>query len=210
MLDYEPNIITDFTNELVDSLKEAGYSEVGACIQCGTCSGGCPSGKRTALRVRTIIRKVQLGIDDVLTEDDIWYCSTCYTCLERCPRKLPITDMIIYLRNLAVQKGYMNKNHLELCKKLLFSGHGVPIDDKKWKDLREYYGLKPLPPTVHSHKKALDEVKKLLISSNFNELINVDSEELEIEREVRPTKEAETIANFVIEEKKLKTSDIKE
>ena len=120
MLDYEQNIITDFTNELVDSLKEAGYPEVDACIQCGTCSGGCPSGTRTALRVRTIIRKVQLGIDDILSENDIWYCSTCYTCLERCPRKLPITDIIIYLRNLAVQRGFIHENHLDLCKKFCF------------------------------------------------------------------------------------------
>ncbi|MFX1379782.1 MAG: CoB--CoM heterodisulfide reductase subunit C [Promethearchaeota archaeon] len=210
MLDYEPNVITNFTNKLVDSLKEAGYSEVDACIQCGTCSGGCPSGRRTALRVRTIIRKVQLGIDDVLSENDIWYCSTCYTCLERCPRKLPITDMIIYLRNLAVQKGFMHENHLDLCKKLLFSGHGVPIDNRKWKDLREYYGLDRIPPTVHSHKKDLDEVKRLLISSKFNELVGVDSDELEIESIIKTSKAEETIANYIIEEKKLKTSEIKE
>ncbi|MFX0008329.1 MAG: CoB--CoM heterodisulfide reductase subunit C [Candidatus Hermodarchaeota archaeon] len=208
MLDYEPKIITDFTNEIVESLKEAGYSEVDACIQCGTCSGGCPAGRRTALRVRTVMRKIQLGIDDVLSENDIWYCSTCYTCLERCPRKLPITDMIIYLRNLAVQRGFMHKSHLDLCKKLLFSGHGVPIDNEKWKDLREYYGLERLPPTVHSHKKDLDEVKKLLISSKFNELVHVDSEELEIQPELKPSKEEATIVNYVIEEKKLKTSEI--
>ncbi|MFX0038866.1 MAG: CoB--CoM heterodisulfide reductase subunit C [Promethearchaeota archaeon] len=210
MLDYEPNIITDFTNELVDSLKKAGYPEVDACIQCGTCSGGCPSGTRTALKVRTIIRKVQLGIDEILSENDIWYCSTCYTCLERCPRKLPITDMIIYLRNLAVQKGFIHESHLELCKKLIFSGHGVPIDSKKWKDLREYHGLQPLPPTVHSHKKALNEVKKLLLSSKFNELINIDSEDIKLDHEIKPSKGVETIANYVIEEKKLKTSEIKE
>jgi heterodisulfide reductase subunit C len=208
MLDYEPKIITDFSNDIVESLREAGYPDVDACIQCGTCSGGCPAGRRTALRVRTVMRKIQLGIDDVLSENDIWYCSTCYTCLERCPRKLPITDMIIYLRNLAVKRGFMHNSHLDLCKKLLFSGHGVPIDNEKWKDLREYYGLKRLPPTVHSHKKALDEVKKLLISSKFNELVNVDSEELEIQPELRPSKGEETIVNYVIEEKKLKTSEL--
>ncbi|MFX0021471.1 MAG: CoB--CoM heterodisulfide reductase subunit C [Candidatus Hermodarchaeota archaeon] len=210
MLDYEPNIITDFRNELMDSLKEAGYPEADACIQCGTCSGGCPAGTRTALRVRTVMRKIQLGIDDVLSDNDIWYCSTCYTCLERCPRKLPITDMIIYLRNLAVQKGFMHKNHLDLSKKLLFTGHGVPIDSEKWKDLREYYGLKRIPPTVHSHKKDLDEVKKLLISSKFNKLVNVEVEELKIPPEIKLSKGEETIVNYVIDEKKLKTSEMQE
>ncbi|MFW9877066.1 MAG: CoB--CoM heterodisulfide reductase subunit C [Candidatus Thorarchaeota archaeon] len=207
MLDYEPEIITNFSNELVDSLKEAGFTEVDACIQCGTCSGGCPAGKRTALKVRTIMRKVQLGVDDVLSQKDIWYCSTCYTCLERCPRKLPITDMIIYLRNLAVQKGFLLEKHLELCKKFCFSGHGVPIDNNKWKDLREFYGLNRIPPTVHSSKKDLDEVKKLLISSKFNQLVHIDSEELDVKVESKSTNVEETIVNYVIKEKKLKSSE---
>lgn len=210
MLDYEPDIITNCTNSLVDSLKEAGYAEVDACIQCGTCSGGCPSGERTALRVRTIIRKIQLGIEDVLSENDIWYCSTCYTCLERCPRKLPITDMIIFLRNLAVQKGFMLEKHLDLCKKFCFTGHGVPIDDKKWKMLREFYGLKKVPPTVHSHEKDLNEVKNLLISSKFNELINIDSEELGVKKKAKVSLVEETLEKYITEEEKLKISKIKE
>ncbi|MFX1493696.1 MAG: CoB--CoM heterodisulfide reductase subunit C [Promethearchaeota archaeon] len=179
MTEYKPEIIKNFTNDLVDSLKDAGYPQVDACIQCGTCSGGCPSGKRTALKVRTIIRKVQLGIDEILSENDIWYCSTCYTCLERCPRKLPITDMIIYLRNLAVQKGFILKSHLDLCKKIYNSGHGVPIDDEKWKKLRESYGLNQIPPTVHSHEKDLKEIQTLLKSAKFDKLVNLDSERKE-------------------------------
>ncbi|MFX1345867.1 MAG: CoB--CoM heterodisulfide reductase subunit C [Promethearchaeota archaeon] len=209
MLEYKPEIITNFSNELVDSLREAGFTEVDACIQCGTCSGGCPSGKRTALKVRTIMRKVQLGVTDVLSENDIWYCSTCYTCLERCPRKLPITDMILYLRNLAVKKGFMHEKHQELCKKFCFSGHSVPIDNKKWQDLREYYGLDRRPPTVHSNKKDLIEIKKLLVSSKFIELLNIDSEELEIQSEIKPAEVEDTIVNYLLKEKKLKSSEIK-
>ncbi|MFX0057782.1 MAG: CoB--CoM heterodisulfide reductase subunit C [Candidatus Hodarchaeota archaeon] len=176
MIEYEQEIIKNFTDDLVNSLKRAGYPQIDACIQCGTCSGGCPSGKRTALKVRTIIRKVQLGIDDIFSDNDIWYCSTCYTCLERCPRKLPITDMIIYLRNLAVQKGFILESHLDLCKKLYNTGHGVPIDDEKWKKLRESYGLEQIPHTVHSHEKDLKEIQKLIKSAKFDKLVNLHSE----------------------------------
>ncbi|MFX1572594.1 MAG: CoB--CoM heterodisulfide reductase subunit C [Promethearchaeota archaeon] len=195
MLDYEEDIITGFSDELVNSLRDAGYPQVDACIQCGTCSGGCPSGKRTALKVRNVIRKVQLGLDEILSEKDIWLCSTCYTCLERCPRKIPITDIIIYLRNLAVQKGFMHKNHLELCKKLFTSGHGVPIDDKKWNDFREFYGLDRVPPTVHSHPEDLEEVKVLLASSNFNKLINIPFKKKE---KPKSSMIEETIPNYLI------------
>ncbi|MFX1496290.1 MAG: CoB--CoM heterodisulfide reductase subunit C [Promethearchaeota archaeon] len=185
MIDSEPEIIKSFTDNLANSLKNAGYPEINACIQCGTCSGGCPSGRRTALRVRTIIRKVQLGIEEVLTEKDIWYCSTCYTCLERCPRKLPITDMLIYLRNLAVRKGFILESHLELCKKLYDSGHGVPIDDDKWKRLRQSYGLKQIPPTVHSNQTDLKEIQILLHSAKFDKLVNLDSKKKEVNKEER-------------------------
>ncbi|MFW9772057.1 MAG: CoB--CoM heterodisulfide reductase subunit C [Candidatus Heimdallarchaeota archaeon] len=185
MIESEPEIIKVFTEDLADSLKNAGYPQIDACIQCGTCSGGCPSGRRTALKVRTIIRKVQLGIEEILNTNDIWYCSTCYTCLERCPRKLPITDMLIYLRNLAVQKGFILESHLDLCKKLYNSGHGVPIDDDKWKKLRKAYGLKQIPPTVHSNQKDLEEIQILLHSAKFDELVNLKSEKDEENEEER-------------------------
>lgn len=185
MIESEPEIIKNFTEDLADSLKNAGYPQIDACIQCGTCSGGCPSGRRTALKVRTIIRKVQLGIEEILNTNDIWYCSTCYTCLERCPRKLPITDMLIYLRNLAVQKGFILESHLDLCKKLYNSGHGVPIDDDKWKKLRKAYGLKQIPPTVHSNKRDLEEIQILLHSAKFDKLVNLKSEKDEKNEEER-------------------------
>ena len=170
-------VITKVKDNLSNLMREEGYKGIGGCIQCGTCSGGCPSGRRTALSVRKIIRQVQLGIDDVLSSDDIWYCSTCYTCLERCPRNIPVTDMIIYLRNIAVQNGYMHKSHVELCKKLIETGHGVPNDDSKWSDLREFYGLSRIPPTVHSDEHALDEVQKLVMISKFDSLIDIEPAE---------------------------------
>jgi heterodisulfide reductase subunit C len=32
------------------------------CMQCGTCVGSCPSGRRTAWRSRVILRKANLGL----------------------------------------------------------------------------------------------------------------------------------------------------
>ncbi len=174
-------VITQVNNGLANKLREAGYNQIGSCIQCGTCTGSCPSGRRTSLKIRTIIRKVQLGIDDVLSDNDIWYCSTCYTCFERCPRNVPVTDMIIFLRNLAVQKGFMLKSHLELCQKLLDTGHGVPIDSEKWNNLRKFYGLSKIPPTVHSHPDSLDEIQKLLILSEFDKLIMIKPKDIPLE-----------------------------
>ena len=54
------------------------------------------------------------------------------------------------------------------------TGHGVPANgeaNKKWQDLRESYGLPPLPPTVHTHPEAVEEVQKLLQSVGFTDLM---------------------------------------
>ncbi len=157
--------------EFVDLLVEAGADRIRTCIQCGTCSSVCPSGRRTAFRTRELMRKAILGLkDEVLSSPDLWLCATCLTCLERCPRQIKTTDAIIILRNIAVAQGYMLPQHRKASMKLLETGHAVPIDEanmKKRKDL----GLKEIPPTVHSHKKSLKEVQKIMKKTGFKALI---------------------------------------
>jgi len=77
------NKITEISDDLSNLLRDAGYLELSACIQCGTCSGSCPSGRRTALRTRSLMKKVQLGLkEEIFSDKELWFCSTCYTCLE--------------------------------------------------------------------------------------------------------------------------------
>ena len=167
------NKITEISDELSNLLRDAGYLELSACIQCGTCSGGCPSGRRTAYRTRSLMKKVQLGLkEEVLSDKELWFCSTCYTCYERCPRGVPVTDVIIYLRNLAVQEGYMQAPHLALCKMFYDTGHGVPINDN-FSQLRKHHKLSDLPPTTHQFPKAAKEIKTLLKSTEFDKLTGV-------------------------------------
>jgi heterodisulfide reductase subunit C len=174
MENIQSNRVTTLNDDLTDLLRDAGYLEVNACIQCGTCTGGCPSGRRTAHKTRTLIKKVQLGLtEEVLSDKELWFCSTCYTCLERCPRGVPVTDVIIYLRNLAVQKGYIQEPHHALCKMFYKTGHGVPINEEKWNKLREHYKLESIPPTTHKFPDANKEVQRLLKSTRFDELTSV-------------------------------------
>lgn len=77
--------------------------ELGRCFACGTCSSGCPvHARRKDFDPRKIIRMVLLGLEDELIKDGtIWLCSTCYTCLERCPQKVGCAEIITELRNAA-------------------------------------------------------------------------------------------------------------
>ena len=159
------------SSKISQKFVDAGLEKIRACINCGTCSGSCPSGRRTAIRTRSIIRRALMGDESVLEDVDIWLCSTCYYCYERCPRNIPVTDMIIKLRNIAVEEGHILDAHFGLANDIFYeTGHGVPANgdaNKKWRDLRESYGLPPLPPTVHTHPEALKECQELMKSVGF-------------------------------------------
>ncbi|MBN2157661.1 MAG: CoB--CoM heterodisulfide reductase subunit C [Candidatus Lokiarchaeota archaeon] len=165
------NRIDKISAKISEEIVKDDLELIRACYQCGTCTGSCPSGRRTALRTRAVIRKALLGLDQVLDDPDIWLCSTCYTCFERCPRQVPVTDIIIKLRNLATQKGRILAPHKSLTHLLIDTGHGVPINDKKWNDLRESYDLDPVPPTVHKYPSAVKEVQTLVKSLGFDKLV---------------------------------------
>ena len=166
----DADIDKSFTQEFLD----AGIDTVEHCFQCGTCGGGCPSGKRTPYKVRQIVRKCLLGLkEQVITDDALWMCTTCYTCQERCPRSVKIVEIIKKARNVAARAGYMALAHRKTGSFVILTGHGVPINDAT-KELRKRVGLSELPPTTHQYPEALDEIKTICEKTGFNDLIGFD------------------------------------
>jgi heterodisulfide reductase subunit C len=189
-------VYKDTSSKITQKFVDAGLEKIRACINCGTCSGSCPSGRRTAYRTRSIIRRALMGDESVLEDVDIWLCSTCYYCYERCPRNIPVTDMIIKLRNIAVEEGHILDAHFSLANDIFYeTGHGVPANgdaNKKWRDLRESYGLPPLPPTVHTHPEAVKECQELMKSVGFRKLMdNVEKVKAKEKQEKEKTKKEE-------------------
>ena len=171
----------DIDKEFTQKFVDAGIETVDHCFQCGTCGGGCPSGRRTPYRVRQIVRKCLLGLrEEVVSDPALWMCTTCYTCQERCPRSVKIVDIIKMARNEAAKAGYMADAHKATGSFVIKFGHGVPINDKT-KDLRKAIGLDELPPTVHSFPDALEEVQKICAACEFDKLIGFNMETGELE-----------------------------
>lgn len=139
-------------------VMNAGGGDVGACFYCGTCVASCPGAKVTSYRIRKIIRDIAMGFKEkVLSSDDIWRCTTCFTCHERCPRNVNPTEVVIALRNLAVRNGYIPENFKKALANLRSLGYIVPLS-KDVADAREKLGLKP----IGMHGKDLKEVRKIL------------------------------------------------
>ncbi|MCG7848235.1 MAG: CoB--CoM heterodisulfide reductase subunit C, partial [ANME-2 cluster archaeon] len=81
-----------------------------------------------------------------------------------------IVDAILGLRTEAVRNGIMLPEHRKVAQLVISKGHAVPINDNS-KAQRLQLGLDELPANVHKFPEALEQVKKLLESTGFVELI---------------------------------------
>lgn len=157
--------------EFEKQLAELGGADAKLCFQCGTCTASCPSGRRTSYRVRKLVRMAQLDMkEEIINNDELWMCSTCYTCVERCPRRVHIVDVIIALRNMAVAEGHIKAPHKKTAANLYIMGHTVPINDEV-KNMRKALGLAEVPPTVLSNQKAYEDLKVILDATEFNKIV---------------------------------------
>ncbi len=76
------------------------------CMQCGVCAGSCPLGPAWEHSPQKIFMMIRAGKrDEVLKSDSMWMCTSCYNCIVRCPRKLPITHIMHGLANYAHRLG---------------------------------------------------------------------------------------------------------
>ncbi|MBN1922548.1 MAG: 4Fe-4S dicluster domain-containing protein [Anaerolineae bacterium] len=98
------NVLNPFVAELSG---RRGGDKVLQCYQCGTCSGSCPVIDEMEYGPRRILNMIQMGEEErVLSSRDMWFCVSCYSCANRCPREIPITELMATLREMAVEKGY--------------------------------------------------------------------------------------------------------
>jgi len=176
----------EFLDEIIEYAKQFFGDDCDrfrACIQCGTCTGGCPSSRRTAWRTRQVFRKAQMGLkEEALGGPELWDCTTCYTCQERCVRGIPTTDFVRALRNAAFKEGInLQPAHLFVAGLLGKFGHAVPVNDET-KAVRKRIGIKEVPPTVHSYPEGLKEVQTLLKETGFNEMLEKNVKKKEEEK----------------------------
>lgn len=165
---YRPAQDSDPT--FVGDVETISGTEAHICYQCGTCTGSCPSAPRSSYRIRNFMRRANLGLKDVsLTDPDLWLCTTCYTCSDRCPRDLIPTDVIMAMRNMAAQRGIVPKNFLGTVNFIYQTGHGVPNSDAN-RSARIKLGLEPEPETTCKYPEYLPAIRKILEAYGIKQL----------------------------------------
>ncbi|MDH5266376.1 MAG: 4Fe-4S dicluster domain-containing protein [Candidatus Bathyarchaeota archaeon] len=143
-----------------------GAEKVMLCFQCGTCTADCPISRFDEFyRPRKLIRMTQLGLKDkLLSNDVIWLCSTCFTCIDHCPQDVGIASIVRALRNLTVERGRMPGIYKEQASNILKTGYAYVISDLRLKK-RQEKGLPSLP------KANLEGVAKLFDVTGFSKTL---------------------------------------
>lgn len=76
------------------------------CLQCGSCSGSCPSGDDMQHSPRQLIALINANMEaEALASNAPWFCVSCYACTTRCPKNIPITDLMYTLKQMAIEAG---------------------------------------------------------------------------------------------------------
>jgi len=154
--------VSDTNPGFLKEVEKIGQTAAHMCFQCGTCTGSCPSAPRSSYRIRLFMRRAVLGLDEeALTDPDLWLCTTCYTCTDRCPRDLAPTDAIMAMRNIAARRDIIPRNFLQTVQLIYKTGHGVPNNDAN-RAARKKLGLDAEPETTHKYPEFLPGVRKIL------------------------------------------------
>jgi len=90
--------------EIVEIIKANGGDAFKFCYQCGLCDVVCPWNRVTTFSMRKLIRQATFGLTEIESED-IWRCTTCGRCPQRCPRGVKQIESGVSLRRIATENG---------------------------------------------------------------------------------------------------------
>ena len=150
---------------LVDEIAaEPGGEHIRRCFACGTCTASCPVREVTErYNPRRIIHMALLGLrEPVLSSDFIWLCSTCYSCHERCPQDVRITELMHAIKNVAVRHGYIHPSFRAQVE--LLGQHGRLYEITSFENERR--AEQGLPP-IAEHER---EIAALLVATGLDQL----------------------------------------
>ena len=96
----------DFARWVHDNVD--GGDKLSMCMQCGACSGSCPLGSSEMdFGPRKLFMMVRAGMKEaVLKSTTIFNCTSCYNCVVRCPRDVPVQYILQSLATKAVEEGF--------------------------------------------------------------------------------------------------------
>ena len=90
--------------EIIDVIKASGGDAFKRCFECGLCDVVCPWNRVRTFSIRKIVREATFGLTEIESEE-IWRCTTCGKCPQRCPRDVKQIESGVSLRRIATEYG---------------------------------------------------------------------------------------------------------
>ena len=131
--------------EIVDSIRENGGASFQFCYQCGICDVVCPWNRVRSFSMRKIVRQATFGLTEI-EQEDIWRCTTCGTCPQRCPRGVDQIELGVSLRRIATEYGVFPDSVTPIVTvsgSLMAEGNPFNIERTKRADWAEGLSVKP-------------------------------------------------------------------
>jgi len=114
-----------------DKLNEvSGGKHHNFCYQCSACVAVCQAARfHKKFNPRIILLQSLLGMEEELIGKDsvIWLCTNCYSCYERCPQDVRPIEVIIALKNMAVEKQQAPEELKKLSDNIYETGISVKV-----------------------------------------------------------------------------------
>ena len=90
---------------MLDVIKEISGVNPRKCMKCGKCTAACPAFDEMEYHPHQFVDMVETGrIDGLLNSKGMYYCLSCFACVERCPRSVEPARLIEAVRTLALRK----------------------------------------------------------------------------------------------------------
>lgn len=92
------------------SLENGRYAQI--CMQCGMCAVSCATHDIMDYSPRRLFNLVRAGKkEEVMRSNTMWMCTACCMCKVRCPRGIPLVDVMHDLKAMAIKQGYVDYPH---------------------------------------------------------------------------------------------------
>jgi heterodisulfide reductase subunit C2 len=136
------------------------------CYQCARCTGSCPAAMvMNSIGPReTLLRCLNLGQEAVVTDERVWYCSTCHVCEDRCPQGINIPELLTAIFNMAAQRGNVPEKIRFGVDLIAKTGRSLIVNEKVQRE-REKLSLPSLAPM------SIDEIEAILKKTGLGEII---------------------------------------
>jgi len=130
------------------------------CAKCRACSQDCSLISVVDFDPLIFVDLVLEGrLEEAIKSDGIWYCLTCYSCLEKCPQRMGLAHFFTKLRNIATKYGYapesITAESNKFLKQGIVTGKLIGLRKKLKLPIQNTDGIKELNQIIKD-KKDLD------------------------------------------------------